>query len=250
MRALGGAADRPTHQILPANFRFGELYRHEGATGQPSSTGWSRPDKTHRSFGSRLAQQLVRHVSYDTEHGFELPCKAGPLVINPVIRTLTYTHMPERMQPDHSRQVTLCLGATKDVSFRVGFAWRERRVWKTQTATLGKFVAAAEAAFFAIDPVMKDLVTILSRADRCSAELVTAGTDRHQNTGEWVLPIITDIRNKTSKVDDEEGQVAWHGWQIATITKDTSSPMRPRNEQRNNSPKECDRRHCHMSSKP
>jgi hypothetical protein len=65
-RALSADGDHPTHQLLPANFRFGELHRHVGATGQQSSIGWMRPDKTHRSFGSRLAQQIVRHVSYDT----------------------------------------------------------------------------------------------------------------------------------------------------------------------------------------
>ena len=63
MRALGADGDHPTHQLLPANFRFGELHRHEGATGQPSSVGWMRLEKTHRSFGSRLAQQIVKHVS-------------------------------------------------------------------------------------------------------------------------------------------------------------------------------------------
>ena len=73
LRALSANGDHPTHQLLPANFRFGELHRHEGATGQPSSIGWTRPEKTHRSFGSRLAQQIVRHVSYDTEYGFQLP---------------------------------------------------------------------------------------------------------------------------------------------------------------------------------
>lgn len=66
-RALNADGDHPTHRLLPANFRFSELHRHEGATGQPSSVGWTRPEKTHRSFGSRLSQQVARHVSYDTE---------------------------------------------------------------------------------------------------------------------------------------------------------------------------------------
>jgi hypothetical protein len=70
VRALNANGEHLTHELLPANFRFGELHRHEGATGQPSSIGWTRLEKTHRSFGSRLAQQIVRHVSYDTEYGF------------------------------------------------------------------------------------------------------------------------------------------------------------------------------------
>jgi hypothetical protein len=73
VRALGANGDHPTHQLLPANFRFGELYCYESATAQPSSIGWARPEKTHRVFGSRLAQQIVKHVKYDAEHGFDLP---------------------------------------------------------------------------------------------------------------------------------------------------------------------------------
>jgi hypothetical protein len=42
VRVLTADEDHPTHQLLPASFRLGELYRHEGATGQPSSTGWTR----------------------------------------------------------------------------------------------------------------------------------------------------------------------------------------------------------------
>ena len=33
VRALNANGDHPTHQLLPANFRIGELHRHEGATG-------------------------------------------------------------------------------------------------------------------------------------------------------------------------------------------------------------------------
>lgn len=94
IRALKANGDHPTHQLLPANFRFGEIYRHKGATGQPSSTGWSTPEKTYRSFGSRLAQQIVRHVSYDTEYRFNLPCKVtsrDSRGTNPVTRTLSYS---------------------------------------------------------------------------------------------------------------------------------------------------------------
>lgn len=72
-RALSANGDHPTHQLLPTNFRLGELHQHEGATGQLSSTGWIRPEKTHRLLGSRLAQQIARHVSYDLEYGFDLP---------------------------------------------------------------------------------------------------------------------------------------------------------------------------------
>jgi hypothetical protein len=62
VRALSANGDHPTHQLLPANFRLGELYGYEIATVQPSSIGWARQEKTHWRFGSRLAQQIVKHV--------------------------------------------------------------------------------------------------------------------------------------------------------------------------------------------
>jgi len=164
MRALNANGDHPTHQLLPAKFRFGELHRHEGATGRPSSIGWTKPEKTHRSFGSRLAQQIVRHVSYDTEYGFQLPYKTDAPAATPVIRTQGYSSMPRRMQPDHSHQLTLFVSTIHDVSFGVGVAWKERGTWKTEVSSLGKHITTADAALFAIDMVMENLVSTLSRA--------------------------------------------------------------------------------------
>jgi hypothetical protein len=102
VRALDADGDHPTHQILPANFRLGELYRHEGATGHPSSTGWIRPEMTNQSFGSRFAQQIARHVNYDPEYGFELPCWTEAPRTTPVLRLQGHSQMPERMRPSHS----------------------------------------------------------------------------------------------------------------------------------------------------
>lgn len=124
VRALNVVGHHPTHQLLPANFRLGELYRHEGALGQPSSIGWTRPEKTHRLFGSRLAQQIVRQVAYDAEHGFGLPCKTDLPEAAPVLRLHGYSRMPERMLPDHPGQMTLFIGAKKEASFGVGAAWK------------------------------------------------------------------------------------------------------------------------------
>jgi hypothetical protein len=46
VRALNTDGRHPTHQLLPANSHLGELYRLECAMGQPSSIGWTRPEKT------------------------------------------------------------------------------------------------------------------------------------------------------------------------------------------------------------
>lgn len=66
IRALMVNEDYPTYRLLHANFRFGEIYRHEAATGQPLSTGWLTTENINRSFGSRLTRQIVRYVRYDT----------------------------------------------------------------------------------------------------------------------------------------------------------------------------------------
>lgn len=73
VRAISTDGDHPTHQLLPTNFRLSELYSYESATVQPSSMGWTRPEKTHRLFGGRLAQQVIKHITCDVEHGVDLP---------------------------------------------------------------------------------------------------------------------------------------------------------------------------------
>lgn len=87
VRALGADGDHPTHQLLPANFRLGELYSYGSSTSQMSSIGWTRPERTQRLFGSEVAHQIVKHVDCDVEHGFDLPCRQEPVVKAPTIRT-------------------------------------------------------------------------------------------------------------------------------------------------------------------
>jgi hypothetical protein len=105
IRALSADGDHPTHQLLPTNFRLGELYGYEGATAQPSGIGWTRPEKTHRLLGSRLAQQVVKHIEYDAEYSFDLPFRQDPLDSAPVIRTHEYPRMPVRMLPGYLQQI-------------------------------------------------------------------------------------------------------------------------------------------------
>ena len=173
VRALGAKGDHPTHQLLPANFRLGELYGYEGSTPQLSSIGWTRPEKTHRLFGSRLAQQIVRHVDYDVEHGFDLPRRQEPIVKAPEIRLQRIPRMPIRMLPNYPLQTTLFVELAKDVSVGVGAAWKERDGWKTRAASLGKYITETDATIFAIDTALKQLLQILLRTGRGGAEIVT-----------------------------------------------------------------------------
>jgi hypothetical protein len=54
--------------------------------------------------------------------------------------------MPERMLPDYPQQTTLSVRVTKDASFGVGAAGKERNVWKTKAASLDKHLTEADAA--------------------------------------------------------------------------------------------------------
>jgi hypothetical protein len=80
----------------------------------------------HRLFGSRLAQQVVRHVDYDTEHGFDLPCRQEPLVTAPTFRMHGLLRMPIQMLPDRPLQITLFVELARDLSVGVGAVWKER----------------------------------------------------------------------------------------------------------------------------
>jgi hypothetical protein len=81
--------------------------------------------------------------------------------------------MPGRMLPNNPQQMTLFVRATKDASFGVGAAWKERNGWKTKSASLGKHLTKADAALFGISMVGKDLLSNLSRTNHQRAEIVT-----------------------------------------------------------------------------
>lgn len=134
------------------------------------------------------------------------------------------------------------MSTVKDFSFGLGVAWRERRAWKTKTSSLGKYITAADATLFAIDMVMGSLVQILLRADHYSAEIVTESRlalAAFENTGDWTLPVIRDIREHTSKVEDAPSH-----FDMAPKSKAISLPTPRRNEQRSSSLEKCGQRRC------
>jgi len=50
------------------------------------------------------------------------------------------------MLPDNPQQMALFVRATKDASFGVRAAWKERNGWETKAASLGKHLTEADAA--------------------------------------------------------------------------------------------------------
>ena len=210
VRALSANGDHPTHELLPAGFRLGELYGYEDTMVQPSSIGWMRPEKTHRLFGSRLAQQIVKHVEYDAEYGFDLPCRQDPPEATPTIKTHDQPRLPLRMLPGHPGQTTLFVETAKDVRFGVGMAWKARDGWKSKAMPLGKYLTEADAASCAISTMLKDLPTILSRTEHRRAEIVTRSRlvlTEIQDPHPWARQTIIDIRRRAKRVEEEGGLV-------------------------------------------
>jgi hypothetical protein len=52
--------------------------------------------------------QVVKHVSYDTEYGFDLPYKEASPEIAPVTWTHGYLQMPGRMLPNNLIDDAIC----------------------------------------------------------------------------------------------------------------------------------------------
>lgn len=199
-----------------------------------------RPEKTQRSFRSRLAQQVVRHVNYDTEYGFKLPHKVESPAASPVIRTQGYSQMPQRMQPDNPQRLTLFVSTAKDASFGLGVAWREQYAWTTNMSSLGNHITTADAVLFAVGMDVKNLISILSRTDHCRAEIATesrAGLTAIQSSEQWTLPVITGIKRHAHGVKEAGGRVVltWlsnredvEGYKIARVTAQRAAKQQPK----------------------
>jgi hypothetical protein len=173
-------------------------------------TGWMRPEKTYRLLGSRLAQQIARHVSYDPEYGFELPCKRASTEAALVSSTPKDSQVPQNISPSHPQQMSLFVKVAKEASFRAAAAWKEQNGWKTKTTSLGKYQTEADASIFAIGMVMRDLPTILSRADCRRAEILSESRPALtsiQSTKLWLLPTVIDIKRQAGRVEEVSGRV-------------------------------------------
>lgn len=212
-RALSAARDHPTHQLLPANFRLGELYRHEGATGQPSSVGWNRPDKVHRLFGSRLAQQLSRHVTYDTEHGFDLLEKVD---IPNMAVAINIGGRPQKVSEEHRYggpdKITLFACAAKDTSFGAAVGWLAGNRDKVKADSLGKYLTMLDADLYAVHMAVHICRLSLPQTTtttRC-VEILSESRQALSAIGKasyWTTPLIRDIKHQIRIIQERGDQV-------------------------------------------
>lgn len=88
--------------------------------------------------------------------------------------------------------------------------------------------------------VMKDLLSVLSRTGHQRAEIVTRSRlalTKVQGTDQWVLPIVTDIKRHTRRVEEEGGRVVltWllgdsncEGYKVATHAAERAAKQRPK----------------------
>jgi hypothetical protein len=132
------------------------------------------------------------------------------------------------------------VSAAKDMSFGVGAAWRERHAWKTKASSLGKHITTADAALVAIGMTRKDLIVILSRADRSFAEIATEsrfGLAVINSSEQWALPVITSINRQAQKIEDAGGRVVltWlpngkdvEGYKIANVAAQRAARQQPK----------------------
>ena len=167
--------------------------------------GWTRPEKTHQLFGSRLAQQVVKHVKYDKEHGFDLPCRQHMAEEALIIRANGLSRIPVRMLPGNLQQITLFVETAEDVGFGVGAAWKAKDGWKSKGMSLGKYLTEADAASFAIGMALKDLPAVLSKTNHRTAEIVARSKlalEKLQNPHHWVLQTIIDARRHAKRVTE------------------------------------------------
>jgi len=88
------------------------------------------PDKTHRTLGGRLAQQVAEVITYDTEYGFGLLEKVvtPPMGYKPSQDDQICT--PQRTRAEQRGALTLFVVSAdardENKTFGVGIAWFDR----------------------------------------------------------------------------------------------------------------------------
>jgi hypothetical protein len=86
VRPLAAPQEHPTLQWLPADVCIRQLYKHGGTRDHLSSLGWLDSDKLHRTLGGRLAQQVAKVITCDTEYCFGLSERVATSPTRPEVR--------------------------------------------------------------------------------------------------------------------------------------------------------------------
>lgn len=226
VRALAAAQDHPTHQLLPPNFRMGQLYRHEGAVDRLSSVGWLSPDKTHRTLGGRLAQQIAKKLAYDTEYGFGLLEDLGSPETGIEVRVrgpdVTTTQRRSGGQPERLTLFARAIdGTTEGNSFGAGVAWEAQGCWRTKTASLGRYLSVIDAELFAISMAVGKVGSSLRETGKQNAEIVTTSRDAViavTRLSRWVPPLVKQVANQTKQL-----KAQGHNLTLSPITVDAET---------------------------
>jgi hypothetical protein len=97
--------------------------------------------------GSRLARQTDRHVNYDTEYVFGLPCEEALPGVIPVIRTSKSSLFQDFILPHRLQQATLFTKVAKQARFGTATACTERNGWRAKAISLGNCSTESDAAW-------------------------------------------------------------------------------------------------------
>lgn len=177
VRALTAPQEHPTHQLLPGNFRMGQLHRHEGARERLSSIGWLDPDKTHRTLGGRLAQQVAKVVTYDTEYGFGLLEKVVTLPTSFEPSQDDRLCTPQRTSEEQTEALTLFVASAdardENKNFGAGVAWIDKGHWRTRSTPLGRYLTTIDAELFAISSAAREAGLILRKQEMRRVDIVS-----------------------------------------------------------------------------
>jgi hypothetical protein len=126
---------------------MGQLYRHEGARDRLPSVGWLNSDKTHRTLGGRLAQQVAKVITYDTEYGFGLSEKVAASPTSLEVSSNDRDPTIQGTSEEQTEVLTLFAAdvdaRTQNRNFGAGVAWLDKGRWRTRSTPLGRYLTDA-----------------------------------------------------------------------------------------------------------
>jgi hypothetical protein len=139
---------------------MGQLHRHEGARERLSSAGWLEPDKIYRTLGGRLAQQVARVVTYDTEYGFGLLEKVFTSPTSFESSSSNRHCTPQRTSEEQTEALTPFVASAdardENKNFGAGVAWFDKGHWRTRSTPSGRYLATIDAELFAISSAARE----------------------------------------------------------------------------------------------
>jgi hypothetical protein len=146
----------------------------------------------------RLAQQVTKSVTYDTEYGFSLLERADTPVTDVEVRIDGPDQALQRMSDEQLYQLTLFSNCAEGFNFGAGIAWGGRGSWQMKTTPIGKYITPTDAELFAITAVAKEAGPLLRKTQHQVVEIGPGSREALTaiaETSRWVSPLVKELRN-------------------------------------------------------